>query len=68
MGGELGSATDIDPSPGVFRTVYTNFHLNRERRIFRAVMQILGQKCRQKMVILSFLEYLDNTESDSQTV
>ena len=31
MGDELGSATDIDLLR-VFRTVYTNFDLDRERR------------------------------------
>ena len=63
MGDELGSATYIDRLLVVFRTIYTNFHLNREHD-FLAIVQILGQKCRQKMLIFSFLGYLDENESD----
>ena len=35
MGDEIGSPIDIDGllACGVFRTVYTNFHVDRERRI-----------------------------------
>ena len=55
MGDELGCATGIDRLPSVvsFRTlVYTDFHLDREGldwegRIFGAVIEILGQKCRE---------------------
>ena len=36
--------------------------------MFESVLQILGQKCRQKWVILSFLGYVGEIESDSQTV
>ena len=66
MGDELGSATDIDRFP-VFRTVYTNFHLHRERG-FSELSEILGQQCPKKMVIFNFLGYLGEVESDSQTV
>ena len=67
MGHELGSATDIDRF-FVFRTVYTNFHLDRERQFLELSYRRVGQKYRQKMVILSFVGYLGEFESDSQTV
>ena len=55
--------------PRVFRAaVYTNFHLDWERRLLELSIQFFGRKCRQKMVILSFFGYLAEIESDSQTV
>ena len=38
------------------------------RTTFGDVIQILSQKCRQKLVNLSFVGYLGEIESDSQTV
>ena len=67
MGDELGGATDI-ASPCVFRAVYTTFHLDEGTTIVGAVLQILRQNVLQKMVILSFLGYLGEIESDSQSV
>ena len=65
MGDKLGSATDMDRLFCVFRTVRSNINVDRERMIFGAVTQILGQKCRQKLAILSVIGYLGDTESDS---
>ena len=62
MGDELGNATDIDRFVCVFRT------LHQIPTIFGAVVRTLGTKRRQKLVCLSFLEYLGEIESYSQTV
>ena len=67
MGDELGSATGIDRllgSSGLSTPIFALI-VNDD---FGAVIQILDQKCRQKMVISSFLGYLGEIESDSQTV
>ena len=69
MGDELGSATDIDRlvvSSGLSRT--TIFTLIGNDDFLELSWEMLGQKCRQKVAILSFLGYLDEIESDSQTV
>ena len=66
MGDELGIATDIDRLLVCSGLVYTIFHVDRERGFLGVVTQILGKKCRQKSVILSFLGYLGEIESDSQ--
>ena len=47
MGHELGSATDIDRLL-VFRIVYTNFRLDRERQFLELSYRFVGQKRRQK--------------------
>ena len=49
-------------------TVYTNFHLDWERRFSELSYGFyLGKKFRQKMAIWVFLVYLGEIESDSQT-
>ena len=70
MGDELGSATDADRllvSSGLSAR-YTTLHLDRERRFLMLPYRIVGQKCRKKWVILSFLGYLGEFESDSRSV
>ena len=42
-------------SPCVFRTVYTNFHLDRERPFLELAYRFVGQKCRQKLAFFIFL-------------
>ena len=44
------------------------FHLGRERRFWELSTQILGQKCRQKLVILSFLGSRRDRVGLSQTI
>ena len=66
MGDELGSAKDIDRL--VSSGLYSNFHLDRARRFLEPTYRLGGQKCRQKLVILSFIGYLGEFESASQTV
>ena len=67
MGDELGSPTDIDRLPassGLSTAVSTLIGKDD----FGAVIQAdFSPKCRQKMVIWSFLGYLGEIESDSQT-
>ena len=46
--------------------MYTNFHLDRERRFLELSHRFVGEKYRHKVVILSFLGYLGEFESDSQ--
>ena len=67
-GWRIGQCSGYRSSPCFFRIVYTNDHLDRERLLLGAVIQLLGQNCRQKLEILSFLGYLGEIESDYQTV
>ena len=63
MGDELGSATGIDRllvSSGLSTPIFTLI----KNDDFGAVMQILGQNCRQKLVIFSFFGYLGEIVSD----
>ena len=64
MGDELGSATDTGRL--LVSSGYTNFHVDRE--IWSCHTDFVGQKRRQKWVILVFLGYLGEFESDSQTI
>ena len=49
-------------------TVYTIFHLDRESRFLELSYRFVGKNVAKKMVILSFLGYPGEFESDSQTV
>ena len=67
MCNELRSGTDIDRllvcsglSTPIFALIGNDY--------FGAVIQILGQKCRQKMVISSLVGCLGEIESDSRSV
>ena len=55
-------------SPSVFRTSTPIVTLIGNSHFFELSQKISGQKCHQKYVILSFLGYLDEIESDPQTV
>ena len=69
MGEELGSATDIDgllASSGLLCVPL--FALIGNDDFWSCQTYFVGQKCRQKSVISSFLGYLGEFDSDSQTV
>ena len=68
MGDELGSATGIDRllvSSGPSTTIFT---LIGNDEFWSSHTDFVGQQCRQKMAILSFLGYLGEFESHSETV
>ena len=67
MGHKLGSATDIDSllvSSGQSTPIFTLIGKDD----FWSCHRFVGRKCRLKLVILSFLGYLGEFESDSQTI
>ena len=67
MGDELRSAVDIDRVL-VFRTVYTNFYLDRERRFLQPPYRFLAKNVAKNRIFLRLLGYLGEIESDSQAI